>query len=84
YISDAITTPFEEANRIVWPEVVPIRAPSASLVVVAVPPLQKIRIASLAMAVALTMPLAVPAREQVVIQEGQGSEFFADPDDSQT
>ncbi len=43
HISDAITTPFEEANRIVWPEVVPIRAPSASLVVVAVPPLQKIR-----------------------------------------
>lgn len=23
HISDAITTPFEEANRIVWPEVVP-------------------------------------------------------------
>ncbi len=43
HISDAITTPLEEANRIVWPEIVPTRAPSASLVVVAVPSLQKIR-----------------------------------------
>ncbi|MBY5855480.1 hypothetical protein ELI49_00785 [Rhizobium ruizarguesonis] len=44
----------------------------------------KMRIASLAMAVALTMPLVVPARAQVVIQEGQGPEFYADPDDNQT
>ncbi|OWV81279.1 hypothetical protein ATY78_27455 [Rhizobium sp. R635] len=44
----------------------------------------KIPIAAVAMAVALTMPLVAPAHAQVVIQEGQGSDFYSDPDDNQT